>query len=808
MFDDGDRRYLARTYSASDAARDSNSQATISYWIKFVSSGANQDILTTSNSGQTDRLRHYINDQSGQENIYMTLDGPSTNRNFLLPISRLSEQEWTNIVYNIDVDNSTGADKIKCWVNGVQQTSTDGSGAASPGATSYQSASSSDYFLFANEEHFIGNLAPASAGYTGFCLNSYLAEMHVLDGLLKAPSDFGQVDTSTNRWVPKDYKTNVGAYGARGFYMAFDNATGTGNGVGTDSSGNGFHFTDSNVGGGSAWATTDTVTDTPSKNYAVYDTVKGAIYTAMSMSEGNLTTKTGNGSVALAQGFPIQDGYWYYEVNPVEDVNNMVFGLYNPATTVTASTSNPSFSGIQVNGATVIMQNNGASNSVAGPTLSNASAGDVIGIYIRKVDNSYGMWFSLNGTAMSNTPAATATATADISFAASIELVPAVHYSNAGTKEAKTNFGQLLQFDGGATSFNAASDGYWKHAPVAGFKALNQDNLDDTASKLTAWAWIKNRDADDSHILVDRVRGVGEVLHSNATDLEATEPNTVQRFFQRGVQVGNDVQVNTVNESYVLWQWLVGEAATTTTINASSTTPTNSIASTVAAADAGHFSVVGYQGNSTNGATVAHSLGGEPELIFFRGREGSGASSFLWRVFSTAGGAGKYLRLNDSTALQDDTAYLNNTLPGSVVFTLGTDGDVNNSSYTYVAYCFRSVPGVCKVGKYIGNGDNAGTYIHTGFRVAMIAFKRVDGGSEPWTVFDNKRATFNPTSAHSYSQVYWDMTSGASSGSTHTIDFLSNGVKLRGNGGANNTNGGIYAYCAWGDVSFKYSNTF
>ena len=104
-----------------------------------------------------------------------------------------------------------------------------------------------------------------------------------------------------------------------------------------------------------------------------------------------------------------------------------------------------------------------------------------------------------------------------------------------------------------------------------------------------------------------------------------------RNFFslQRGVQVGNDVQVNTVNESYVLWQWLVGEAATTTTINASSTTPTNSIASTVAAADAGHFSVVGYQGNSTNGATVAHSLGGEPELIFFRGREGSGASSFL-----------------------------------------------------------------------------------------------------------------------------------------------------------------------------------
>ena len=262
MFDDGDRRYLARTYTASDTARSSNSQATISYWIKFCSNGANQDILTTSNSGQTLRLRHYINDQAGQESIYMTLDGPGANRDFEIPISKLSEQEWTNIVYNIDVDNSTAADKIKCWVNGVQQTSTD---------TSYQSASNADYFLFANEEHFIGNLAPASAGYTVFCFNSYLAEMHVLDGQLKAPTDFGQVDTSTNRWVPKDYKTNVGAYGNRGFYMAFDNATGTGNGVGTDSSGNNFHFTESFVSGGSAWATTDQFVDTPSKNFTTFD---------------------------------------------------------------------------------------------------------------------------------------------------------------------------------------------------------------------------------------------------------------------------------------------------------------------------------------------------------------------------------------------------------------------------------------------------------------------------------------------------------------------------------------------------------
>ena len=56
MFDDGDRRYLARTYSASDTARSSNSQATISYWIKFLTNGINQWIFATANSAPSKKI--------------------------------------------------------------------------------------------------------------------------------------------------------------------------------------------------------------------------------------------------------------------------------------------------------------------------------------------------------------------------------------------------------------------------------------------------------------------------------------------------------------------------------------------------------------------------------------------------------------------------------------------------------------------------------------------------------------------------------------------------------------------------------
>ena len=210
--------------------------------------------------------------------------------------------------------------------------------------------------------------------------------------------------------------------------------------------------------------------------------------------------------------------------------------------------------------------------------------------------------------------------------------------------------------------------------------------------------------------------------------------------------------------------------------------------------------MVGYQGNSTNGATVAHSLGGEPELIFFRGREGSGASSFIWRVFSTAGGAGKYLRLNQATALQDDTAYLNNTLPGSVVFTLGTDGDVNNSNYTYIAYCFRSVPGVCKVGQYTGNGDDTnGPYISLGFTPRYILIKN-SGADQNWMIWDTARSPYNQLN----NNLWADIDSSESTSSTYGRDILSHGFKLRGSDHAIvNASSNTYLYMAMADLGGK-----
>ena len=59
---------------------------------------------------------------------------------------------------------------------------------------------------------------PASTRSGDDCLDCYVAEFHMVDGQALAASDFGETDSDTNQWVPKEY---TGTYGDEGFYLKF-----------------------------------------------------------------------------------------------------------------------------------------------------------------------------------------------------------------------------------------------------------------------------------------------------------------------------------------------------------------------------------------------------------------------------------------------------------------------------------------------------------------------------------------------------------------------------------------------------------
>ena len=90
----------------------------------------------------------------------------------------------------------------------------------------------------------------------------------------------------------------------------------------------------------------------------------------------------------------------------------------------------------------------------------------------------------------------------------------------------------------------------------------------------------------------------------------------------------------------------------------------------------------------------------------------------------------------------------------------------------------------------------------------MIWTKRP--GSGDWIIFtyaDNSVNTSYVNGAFNPLNLRQKFTTEASA-SGKPIDFLSNGFKIRHTDSDTNLSGVEYPYWAWGDVPFKYNNTF
>jgi hypothetical protein len=137
---------------------------------------------------------------------------------------------------------------------------------------------------------------------------------------------------------------------------------------------------------------------------------------------------------------------------------------------------------------------------------------------------------------------------------------------------------------------------------------------------------------------------------------------------------------------------------------------------------------------------VGHGLGVAPAMIIVKSRSGV----FNWGVYHESIGNTKYLELNDTTATQTSSTFWQDTSPTSSFFSLGSNTTINQSSGTYIAYCFADVKGFSKFGSYTGNGSADGTFVYTGFKPAFIMIKRTDSAGNPWAIYDNVRDTNNP----------------------------------------------------------------
>jgi hypothetical protein len=336
------------------------------------------------------------------------------------------------------------------------------------------------------------------------------------------------------------------------------------------------------------------------------------------------------------------------------------------------------------------------------------------------------------------------------------------------------------------------------YTPPSGFKALQQDNLPDEGKGIPDLVWIKNRDASDSHQLYDSTRGPRIDFNPDGNAVESTTADGLQKFIKGGCEIEDDVSINTNAESYVSWNWVAGGGTTSANTDGSGAT----LASTIQVNQDAGFSIISYTGNGSTGAKIAHGLSQKPKWFILKGRsmttnhyvyhENIGADYLL------------YLNLNNARYTGVTTPW-NDTHPDDKVITLmGTGYGGNNNNETYMIYAWHEVPGYSRFGEYFGNGNAEGPFIYTGFKPSWVMVKRYDSSSGAyWSIQDNTRVTANPKTK----PLLADTTDAESGLSAATMDFYSNGFKIRNTLNSNNNSGGSYVFMAYAEHPFNGDGT-
>jgi len=678
---------------------------------------------------------------------------------------------WYHLVLVLDTTQATSTNRIKLYINGVQQTLS-GTFPSLNYATSNVNSTDAQNI----------NRLPTSGGLN---FDGYYAEINMVDGQALTPSSFGSTNATTGVWQPAKY---TGTYGTNGFYLKFTDTTSTAT-LGTDYSGNSNTWTTNNFSL-TTGSTYDSMTDVPTltsattANYCVLNPLDWVLATN-TITDGNLNITTSASSLSAALGtLAVSSGKWYFEFIPSSVTGIPQIGIVKtPVGTISTNGI-----GQSANAYVYLSNGNKANNNSFtsyGATYTNS---DVIGVAL-DLDAGTLVFYKNNtsqGTAFTGL---------------SGQFFPVIgDTGGASTIAGNINFGQQP----------------FTYTPPTGFVALNTYNLPDstivkgntvmdatlytgtggTQSIVNAapfkpdMVWIKSRSGAYDNNIFDSVRGVYKQLVPNANYAENNYTTSLTAFNSNGFSLGSDIGTNNNGSTFVGWQWQAGQGSTSSNTN-------GSITSTVSVNATAGFSIATYTGTGAN-ATVGHGLGVAPSMIIVKKR--SAADS--WQVYNANLTSAAYRLVLNATSAQDSQPTMwNSTAPTSSVFSIGTDSGVNTSSGTYVAYCWSQIAGFSSFGSYTGNGSSDGPFVYTGFRPKFVLMKSTTG-SNNWIMYDTVRNTYNLTNL-SLVPDSSAAENGVSTTTENTLDILSNGFKLRTSNALNNGSSVPYIYMAFAENPFK-----
>jgi len=420
---------------------------TWSSWVKrSILTSGDQSIFNSHTDAQN-QLELYFN---SDDSLYVTNRISNTGANLRTNRKFRDPSAWIHIVLAVDTTQGTNTNRMKLYVNGVQETSL--SEAGYPGQNT-------DTAVNNTVQHRVGD----SNLETFF--NGYIAEAVLIDGSALAPDQFGEFDEDSGIWKP--IKVSGLTFGTNGFYLDFKDSSALGN----DANGSN-NYTSNN------FAAINQSTDTCTNNFATINRLDN-FYAQAAFSEGNLQIVTSVAAFApIRSTIGVSSGKWYAEVKIITaSATDHEQGVVSQAAVNNSAGVGRIAEGYGYAGNGQVFRN----DSQVTYSANSLAADDILGIYL-DLDNNK-LYFAKNGTIQNSG--------AGISMVDPASTTDGVYYfatsDNAnlsgGSYRFDWNFGNPI-FTGTDKS-DANGYGSFEYDPSAGtfdsaskdFYALNTKNL-------------------------------------------------------------------------------------------------------------------------------------------------------------------------------------------------------------------------------------------------------------------------------------------------------------------------------------------
>ena len=457
-FNDGSSDYLNRTNTGAGNRR----TFTYSFWVKRSTIGTDQRIIEAS----TDSSGNYVDGlEFTSDNIRIVSYHNSDDIQLVTDREFRDVAAWYHIVVAFDTTQSAESDRVKLYVNGVQETSFS--------TSNYPSLNYDTYFNNNSDEVYIGRRIDNGGSPSGEYFDGYLAEVVLVDGQALTPTSFGETN-SDGVWVPIQPPASVGT---NGFHLDFEDSSSLGN----DAAGSN-NFTVNNL------ASTDQTEDTPLNNYATFNTL---IKSSSEFTNGNLkyNSPSSNPVFGSLTTIGVESGKWYAEVKYEAGSNHyLILGiadevfatlsdLGSATNTDLGKTGSLGHSDAQ-NSTIAYVVNTGAYRNNNSNTSWGSGAGDGDTIMIALDRTNRKVYFGVNGTWGNSSDPANGTGGIDISSLVTGDTYFIGVTNDTGSSEtiASFNFGNPNH---AITSSQSDANGYgnFEYTVPTGYFALNTKNL-------------------------------------------------------------------------------------------------------------------------------------------------------------------------------------------------------------------------------------------------------------------------------------------------------------------------------------------